>query len=362
MPQPSTAAVSLDENDRQLLRELQTAVPLAPRPFAVLGAQLGLSEDAVLERVTRLKDERIIRQISAIFDTGALGYRSTLVASAVPEDRVPVAAQVINDHPGVSHNYRRTHDFNLWWTLAVPPDEDLAAHVGALHRRSGATASRMLPATVRYKLGVHLDVAGDRAPDARTSPQATTGGGPAPERADLSAAEIAHVRELQQDLPVEPAPFAAMAERLGTAERDVLERARVFLEDGTMRRFAAVLHHRRAGFGANAMSVWRAPLADIDAQGHRLARFAAVSHCYRRPTYPDWPYPLFAMLHATTPEGIDEAVAAIRADTGLEEPRLLYSTEELKKVRITYFDPAFTQWARAHVRPGDTLDGPEPIA
>src|SRR5687767_14498528 len=107
MANRTVGRIDLDEVDQLLLNTIQTEFPLVSRPFAALGARLGIDEDEVLRRYSRLKDDRIIRQVSAIFDTRKLGYRSSLVATAVNESRVDEAAEIINAHPGVSHNYRR---------------------------------------------------------------------------------------------------------------------------------------------------------------------------------------------------------------------------------------------------------------
>ncbi|MGH3664745.1 MAG: AsnC family transcriptional regulator [Egibacteraceae bacterium] len=352
MTAKTVGRVTLDDVDQQLLNIIQTAFPLVTRPFAALGEQLGVAEPEVMDRYRRLKDQRIIRQVSAIFDTRKLGYSSSLVATAVEEDRVDEAAEVINAHPGVSHNYRRDHEFNLWWTVAVPPEADLGQHVNALHRLCGARSTRVLPTLKLYKIGVDLDVSDQRSmaaqsvlPAYRETPRTAE---------DLTAEERGFVQELQEDLAVEPTPFASMAERLGTSEDAVVKAAEAFIDEGLMRRFAAVLHHRRAGFGANAMSVWSVPEEETDTYGYQLASYAAVSHCYRRPTYPDWPYALFGMIHATSKEKVEQAVADIRARTGLDDYRLLYSTKEYKKIRVRYFDPAYGAWAAANLRP----DGP----
>lgn len=351
MPLKTVGRVTLDDVDQQLLNTIQTSFPLVTRPFEALGQALGLDEDEVMRRYARLKDERIIRQVSAIFDTRKLGYRSSLVATAVDESRVDEAAEIINRHPGVSHNYRRDHEFNLWWTVAVPPSEDLQAHVNALHRLTGAASTRVLPTLKLYKIGVDLDVSDTRSmaaqsviPAYRETPRTAE---------DLTAEEVGYVLELQEDLHVEPTPFASMAQRLGTSEDALVKAAHGLIEEGLMRRYAAVLNHRRAGFGANAMSVWRAPEDRTDDYGYQLAGYAAVSHCYRRPTYPDWPYALFGMIHATSKERVEEAVADIRGRTGLTDYRLLYSTKEYKKIRVRFFDPAYEAWAGANLTPQD---------
>jgi siroheme decarboxylase len=269
----------------------------------------------------------------------------------VPEERIQEAADLISAHPGVSHNYRRNHEFNIWWTIAVPPSEDLEAHVAALHRMTAATSTRVLPTLKLYKIGVDLDVSDKRAMDART--KLPTYAERTRTAEDLTDEEVGYVRELQEDLQVTTDPFAQMAQRLGVSEDAVLKAAKDFIDEGLMRRFAAVLHHRRAGFGANAMSVWKAPEDRVDEFGYELAGYAAVSHCYRRPTYPDWPYALFGMIHATSKAKVEEAVTSIRERTRLDDYQLLYSTAEFKKIRVRYFDPAYGEWAAAHITEAD---------
>ncbi len=343
--------VELDEVDQRLLNLIQTEFPLVTRPFAALGERIGESEAAVMERYARLREERIIRQVSAIFDTRKLGYRSSLIATAVDESRVDEAADIISAHPGVSHNYRRDHEFNLWWTIAVPPEESLEAHVNALHRMTGAISTRILPTLKLYKIGVDLDVSDTRSMAAQSVIPAYRE--TARTAADLTEEEVGYVRELQEDLQVEATPFASMAGRLGHSEDALVKTAHGLIDEGLMRRYAAVLNHRRAGFGANAMSVWSVPETATDDYGYQLAGYAAVSHCYRRPTYPDWPYALFGMIHATSKEKVEEAVADIQQRTGLSDYRLLYSTKEYKKTRVRYFDPAYGAWAAQHLTEAD---------
>ena len=115
----------------------------------------------------RLKELGILRQLSAIFDTRALGYTSALIAAKIDPDRVDEAAAIISGHPGVSHNYKRNHAYNLWYTLAVPPGEDFDAHLDVLHRDSGSLVTRKLPTLQLYKIGVKLDMTGETAANAK---------------------------------------------------------------------------------------------------------------------------------------------------------------------------------------------------
>ena len=115
------SAVPLDELDRKLLNLLQGSFPIAARPYRRVAELAGIPEEEVLARTKRLLDERIIREITPIFDTRALGYQSMLVAAKVDAEHPHRAAKIINSHPGVTHNYLRNHDFNLWFTIAVEP-------------------------------------------------------------------------------------------------------------------------------------------------------------------------------------------------------------------------------------------------
>ena len=119
------AAVPLDDTDRRLMNLLQSSFPLQREPFELIASEAELALDEVMTRTQRLLDERIIREITPIFDTRALGYSSMLVAAKVDSSNPQRAAKIVNSHPGVSHNYLRTHEFNLWFTIATPPDSEL---------------------------------------------------------------------------------------------------------------------------------------------------------------------------------------------------------------------------------------------
>ena len=119
------SAIPLDDTDKQLLNLMQGRFPLVERPFAGVAEAAGLPEAEVMQRVQYLLDKRIIREVTPIFDTRALGYQSMLVAAKVDARYPHRAAEVINAHPGVTHNYLRNHDFNLWFTLATEPGSPL---------------------------------------------------------------------------------------------------------------------------------------------------------------------------------------------------------------------------------------------
>jgi DNA-binding Lrp family transcriptional regulator len=336
------------EIDDRLLDAIQNDFPLVERPYAAFAERLGVDEPLVIERIAALREDGRIRQVSAIFDTRHLGYTSSLVAAKVAPERADEAAAVFSAHPGVSHNYLRDHDMNIWFTVAVPPDSELGLErtIELLGQLAEVDAIRPLPTLKLHKIGVDLDVQGGRAPNARkarTAPEL-----PAPDASTLTERDKDAIRALQVDLPATQRPFLALAEQFGFDEGDLLERARQFVRTGQMRRYAAVLAHRKAGFTYNGMGVWVVPEERIAEVGALMGSYAGVSHCYQRPTYPDWPYNLFSMTHGRTKEECAAVRRSISEETGNTEYITLYSTKEYKKVRVSYFTPEIYAWEQVH--------------
>jgi DNA-binding Lrp family transcriptional regulator len=333
--------VILDNLDSLLLNKIQEQIPLIPRPYAAIAESLGVTQTQVINRLSELHDgpRAPIRQIGAIFDSKSLGYQSTLVAARVSEAQLPAAVEAINAHPGVSHNYRRDHAYNLWFTLAVAPDSRLGLEKTAeiLRKRSGASAMRLMPTLKLYKLGVKLDLGGKghgKSNAITSSASATV----------VSDQEKKLIRVLQQDLPIVEEPFAIWAKQAGVSVDQLLEAAEDFRNRKVMRRFSAVLRHRELGFDANAMGVWLVPSDRQDKFGATAAGFSEVSHCYLRPSYEDWPFNIFTMIHTQDRAAATTVLKTISAATGIDRYTALYSTQEYKKVRVQYFTDAASVW------------------
>jgi len=334
-----------DLTDRKLLNALQSHLPLEEEPYQAIGDELGIAEEEVLQRTSRLKRLNIVRQISAIFDTRRLGYKSTLVAFRYPPELLNKGARKINQHPGVSHNYARNGSFNLWFTLALPPHEDMEATVKRMAAQTGAEAFRIMPTIRFFKIGVNFDMVRNQgaaydyySPDGYTGAGGFKGIRPDWNKAEqLSPFEIAVIQELQEDLPLTHRPFDVMAKRLGISVAELLALAVQLQQRGIMRRFSAVLHHRRAGFSANAMAVWKVPEERAVEVGLLMAESPWVTHCYQRPTFPDWPYTHFSMVHAQTPDECERVIQELSTTTGIADYQVLYSTREYKKTRVRYF-------------------------
>ncbi len=324
----------IDPLDKQLLNEIQWTFPLSSRPYLEIATKHGLTEEDVMKRISLMKLIGLIRQINAIFDTRKLGYKSALVAFAVKKDRLDSVALEVNKHPGVSHNYERDHEFNMWFTLAVPADGDLKRDLEIMASLEGVIKFRLLPTLKLYKIGVKLDMVNSDpnkiTPDDKVKKMDL-------KKFELTSRDKEFIRELQKDLEVTPRPFDTLAKNLGITVDELFKKAIEYETMGVMRRFAAILRHRDAGFAANGMIVWMVPEDKMDEVGYKLASFPQVSHCYRRPVYPDWPFNLFSMIHARTIEAAKKIAIELSNFVGINEYKILFSSREFKKERVKYF-------------------------
>jgi DNA-binding Lrp family transcriptional regulator len=344
------SAIPLDETDKRLMNLLQSSFPIDPEPFALVASEAELELDDVLARTQRLLDGRIIREITPIFDTRALGYESMLVAAKVDGEHPQRAAQIVNSHPGVSHNYLRTHDFNLWFTIATPPDSELGLDgtLEVLMRETGAESMRELPTLTLFKINMNLEM--EKGTDALAAAAVEA----APPR-ELDAQpydedDKAVIRALQGPMAAVERPYDEAAAELGIDTEALLERLRSMVDRKILRRVAAILYHRRAGFSANGMGVWKVPDEQIMEVGARMASFRGVSHCYQRPTYEDWPYSVFTMAHGRSKQECDAVLDSIADDCGIgpDGRATLYSSTEYKKIRLHYFTDDYARWEAEH--------------
>ena len=244
----------IDLIDKQLLNDIQWSFPLEDRPYLEISKRYNITEDEVMKRIASMKGMGLIRQINAIFDTRRLGYKSALVAFAVKPNKLDYIANEVNKHPGVSHNYERNHEFNMWFTLAVPPYGEMKTDLDRLASLDGVIKYRLLPTLKLYKIGVRLDMVNDDTEMAKPTDevkQLNT------KKFELTEGDKHFIRELQKDLKVIPEPFNEVAENLGITTIEIFTKAKEYEKNGVMRRFAAILRHRDAGFSANGMVVWQ---------------------------------------------------------------------------------------------------------
>jgi len=347
-------------HDRQrLLEEIQQDFPLEARPFAALGRVIGLDEHTVIGQIENFLEQGVIREISAILDGSRMGHKSTLVAVRAPLELLTQLADRISSHPGVSHNYQREHSYNLWFTLTIPKEAEFNREIDRLLDSDESVLYMILPAVKTYKLRVHLRFAKamhneegsakhgvgeeSRAGNETRQDECSAIAGMQNEKnssstdPELDDLDRKVISVLQRGFPLEPRPWLSLARTLGIEEAELLERVRTLKLEGVIRRIAGVLRHRQAGFNANGMVCFAVTEERIDEAGRRAAQCAQVSHCYHRSSPPDWPYALFAMVHARSKEECESVAAEIADQIGCSDYRILYSIREFKKERVKYF-------------------------
>lgn len=156
--------------DRRLLNRIQSDFPLTSRPFLTLARELNLTENDVLQRLQALKASGVIRRIGGNIVPAKLGYVSTLCAASVPDEQLEQFTAVVNSYAGVTHNYRRNHTMNVWFTFIAPSRADIEQHLAHISRLTGVSPILNLPATRLYKLRAQFDLSPPHSTSAHTSP------------------------------------------------------------------------------------------------------------------------------------------------------------------------------------------------
>lgn len=318
--------ITLSETDKLFLDEIQKDIPLVTRPFKEMGERLGIDEYTVIETIKNLKNQDYIRDISAIYNAKGLGYKSTLVA--LSSDSPDKTAEVINRNPGVSHNYYREYVFNVWFTLTVPEVLDFEEVIGTILEGESYNKYRILPSLKTFKIGVNFRFSGEKKKKSTNN-----------YTSEINKVEIDRdlIRSLQEPFPLIAEPWKKIAVDLGKTEKNLFEEITTLKKAHVVKRISGILRHRKTGYDANGMACFQLEEKEIEKAGLKAAEYNAVSHCYQRPIYPDWPYSLFCMTHGTSKEECEGIISEIAQEIGALKTLTLYSTKEYKKERVKYF-------------------------
>jgi DNA-binding Lrp family transcriptional regulator len=334
---PDLSLPDLSLIDKKILNILQTDFPISIRPFRKIASELGITEEEVIGKITNLKQTKVIRQISAIFDSHNIGYKSTLVAFKVPEDKVENAATVINAHNGVSHNYLRNNSYNIWFTITLPPNKYFDKEIELIAKNADAEDYLILPTLKLFKIGVNFDMTGENEA-ASSFKYFSQDDAIEDSKINISEFEKNCVKELQKDLEIIPEPFKNAASNLNIPQEELLSQIDKFIKEKKMRRFACVLHHQKAGFSYNIMGIWKSKENEADRNGKIMSSLNEVSHCYKRPIYPGkWEYNIFTMIHTKNEEEAAYTINKIAELTGIKDYDSLRSIKEFKKIRVKYY-------------------------
>ena len=344
-------------NELRLIDALHGAFPLLDRPFAQVGATLGLSEAEVISMLQRLLKQGDLTRFGPLFQIERAGGRFVLAAMEVPQARFDAVAAQINALPEVAHNYQREHHLNMWFVVAAETHAETDQTLTRIEALTGLPVLAF-PKEREYFVELRLPL----LPPGLTHPSASNGRPTAsphqpasPFSANTPPSVIANavkqstaitpltpferriIQATQAGLPITPEPYATLARQLNVTTPTILHTLSTLLATGVIRRIGAVPHHYRLGFNANGMSVWDVDDEQVDELGEAVGRLPGVSHCYRRPRHGEaWPYNLFAMLHGRSREEVQVQATQLRALLGkaCRTHDMLFSSAVLKKTGL----------------------------
>jgi siroheme decarboxylase len=332
-----TQIQNLSDAEKCILNRIQKDWLITEAPFKKLSEELNIDEDKLIRTIDDLKQKKIIRDISAIFNAAGLGYESALIAFEVSNEKIENAVSIINTHQGVSHNYLRDNKYNIWFTLAVNRKTSLQREVEILAEKLKVKDFLILKNERLFKIGVMFDIGeSDNAEETINN----TNNKLNHHFRELSLEEEKAIHILQMDLPLVKRPFKRLIEKVNPDidEKSVVQIGEALKKDNIMRRYSAIVKHTEAGYKANAMTAWK--LKDYN-DSKIIQLFSSVkniSHLYLRTVYPaKWEYGLFAMIHAKTEEELAIVIKKLEMQSGIMDYLVLHSLKEFKKKRIKYF-------------------------
>ncbi len=328
----------IDDTDAALIDDYQSGFPIAERPFERVGETLGISEREALERVETLRETGIFRRFGAVLNPPVIGS-STLAAVRAPDDRFEEIAGIINGYRQVNHNYRRDHEWNMWFVVTAGSLETRDEIIEGIEEQTGCSVL-VLPMLTDFYIDLEFPVVNtDRF--ARESVESTAVDATRISEtaaADLSTLERELLLEIQEGFPLSETPYRDIAETLESPVEDVLAAIERLLSNGCIKRIGCVVNHIVTGFDANCMVVWDVPDEALDDRGEAVGELPYVTLCYHRPRRPEqeWPYNLFTMIHGRDPDAVAAKIDELADEQLPFEHERLYSTETLKQTGARY--------------------------
>lgn len=310
--------------DRKILEIVQDGFPLGERPYAALGRLLGVSEEEAFDSVEGLRKSGVIRRLGGVYDSRRLGYISRLCAGVVSEDKLEGFAAAVDKIPAITHNYVRSHAYNVWFTVIARSESEIQETVRGLEAETALHDAHVLSASKMFKINTVMKSASGQVAAARVTerPVAKSAEPFVPEAKDRRRINL-----LSQDIPHTKTPFSDLGIDVAEICGD--------LDQKIMRRFGAVLRHQQAGFDANAMVCLA--VADTERAGALLAENPHVSHCYERSPFEGFPYNVYAMFHGQSEAELEQSIGSAVSALNGPDHAVLTSLKELKKTSFVYF-------------------------
>ena len=323
---------------QKLLAIIQDGFPLVERPYLRLAEMLNVSEQEVFDDIEKMRTSGVIRRIGGVYDSKKLGFISRLCAGKVPASENDFSAEhhaqtpmekfaaVVNDEPAITHNYIRSHEYNVWFTVIVENESAIQTVVDRVCSETDLHDVHVLTATKKYKINTVMGKGTNRHSEDRRAEESSNF------LRTLSEADKFRIHIACDDIPHSLTPFKDWGVSCDELREDIAAKR--------MRRFGAILRHQDAGFPCNAMVCFmldEGTLANSESAGSLLAKKHYVSHCYERPSFENFPYNLYAMMHAQTPEELNGYIKESVALLDNPEYVVLHSLKELKKTSFRFF-------------------------
>ena len=344
---------------QKLLAIIQDGFPLVERPYKALAEMLNVSEQEVFDEVEKMRASGVIRRIGGVYDSKKLGFISRLCAGKVPASSLDFSAEphsqtpmekfaaVVMNEPAITHNYIRSHEYNVWFTVIAENESAIQAVVDRVCSQTDLHDVHVLTATKKYKINTVMGKGTNRHSEDRRAEESSNF------LRTLSEADKFRIHIACDDIPHSLTPFKDWGVACDELREDI--------DAKRMRRFGAILRHQDAGFPCNAMVCFRLDekrmtsgeselnemLAETRHSEDRrdeesskiksLAKKHFVSHCYERPSFENFPYNLYAMMHAQTPEELNGYIKESVALLDNPEYVVLHSLKELKKTSFRFF-------------------------
>ena len=310
--------------DRKILEIVQDGFPLEERPYAILGRLLGVSEEEAFDSVERLRKSGVIRRLGGVYDSRRLGYISRLCTGVVSEDKLEGFAAAVDKIPAITHNYVRSHAYNVWFTVIARSESEIQETVRGLEAETVLHDAHVLSASKMFKINTVMKAASGQATESKVVDKLDSKGA---EPFVPEAKDRRRINLLCQDIPHTKTPFSDLGIDVAEIRGD--------LDRKIMRRFGAVLRHQQAGFDANAMVCLA--VADTERAGALLAEDPHVSHCYERSPFEGFPYNVYAMFHGQSEAELEQSICSAVSALNGPDHAVLTSLKELKKTSFVYF-------------------------
>lgn len=315
----------MENLEQKILEIIQDGFPLEERPYAALGRLLGVSEEEAFGCVERLRESGVIRRLGGVYDSRRLGYISRLCAGVVNEGMLESFAAAADKIPSITHNYVRSHAYNVWFTVIARSEAEIQETVRVLEAETGLHDAHVLSASRMFKINTVMKAtASAQVTDKLVVDKMDSKG---VESFVPDAKDRRRINLLCQDIPHTKTPFTDLGIDIAEIRAD--------LDRGIMRRFGAVLRHQQAGFDANAMVCLA--VADTERAGALLAENSHVSHCYERAPFEGFPYNVYAMFHGQSEAELEQSIGSAVSALNGPDHAVLTSLKELKKTSFVYF-------------------------